>query len=150
MEVILLEKISRIGDLGEQVKVRGGYGRNFLIPQGKALPATKDNMARFEKQKADYQKRQDEILASAKELATQIEGISVVLDRPAGTTEKLFGSVTNADIAVFFKEKGLEIPRSQIDVPHPIRVLGEHSVRIRLHPDVIPVVKVIVERRVSS
>ncbi|HAT50558.1 MAG TPA: 50S ribosomal protein L9, partial [Alphaproteobacteria bacterium] len=61
-----------------------------------------------------------------------------------------FGSVTNADIAVFFKEKGLEIPRSQIDVPHPIRVLGEHSVRIRLHPDVVPVVKVIVERRVSS
>ncbi|MBF0110690.1 MAG: 50S ribosomal protein L9 [Magnetococcales bacterium] len=150
MEVILLEKISRVGNLGEQVKVRGGYGRNFLIPQGKALPATKENMARFEQQKADFQKRQDEILATAMELAAQVEEIAVVLDRPAGTTEKLFGSVTNADISSFYKEKGLDIPRSQIDVPHPIRVLGEHTIRIRLHPDVIPVVKVVVERRVSN
>ncbi|HIJ84394.1 MAG: LSU ribosomal protein L9P [Magnetococcales bacterium] len=150
MEVILLEKISRVGSLGEQVRVRGGYGRNFLIPQGKALPATKENMERFEKQKAEFQQRQEQILATAKELAAQVEGISVVLDRPAGTTDKLFGSVTNADISGFFKEKGLDIPRSQIDVPHPIRVLGEHTIRVRLHPDVIPVVKVIVERRVSS
>ncbi|MBF0146617.1 MAG: 50S ribosomal protein L9 [Magnetococcales bacterium] len=150
MEVILLEKIGRVGNLGEQVKVRGGYGRNYLIPQGKALPATRENMQRFEQQKAEFQKRQEEILATAKELATQIEGIAVVLDRPAGTTEKLFGSVTNADISSFYKEKGLDIPRSQIDVPHPIRVLGEHTVRIRLHPDVIPVVKVVVERRVNS
>lgn len=150
MEVILLEKISRVGNLGEQVKVRGGYGRNYLIPQGKALPATKENRERFEKQKAEFQKRQEEILTTAKELATQIEGISVVLDRPAGTTDKLFGSVTNADISSYYKEKGLDIPRSQIDVPHPIRILGEHEIRIRLHPDVMPVVKVVVERRVSS
>ncbi|MBF0415749.1 MAG: 50S ribosomal protein L9 [Magnetococcales bacterium] len=150
MEVILLEKISRVGNLGEQVKVRGGYGRNFLIPQGKALPATKENRERFEKQKAEFLKRQEEILATAKELAAQIEGVSVVLDRPAGTTDKLFGSVTNADISSYYKEKGIDIPRSQIDVPHPIRVLGEHTIRIRLHPDVIPVVKVVVERRVSS
>ncbi|MBF0421469.1 MAG: 50S ribosomal protein L9 [Magnetococcales bacterium] len=150
MEVILLEKISRIGNLGERVKVRGGYGRNYLIPQGKALPATRENMERFERQKAEFQKRQEEILATAKELATQIEGIAVVLDRPAGTSDKLFGSVTNADISSFYKEKGLDIPRSQIDVPHPIRVLGEHTIRIRLHPDVIPVVTVVVERRVSG
>lgn len=150
MEVILLEKISRIGDLGERVKVRGGFGRNFLIPQGKALPATRENLARFERQKAEFEQRQEEILANAKELSARIQEVSVVLDRPAGTSEKLFGSVTNADISSYYKEKGLDIPRSQIDVPHPIRVLGEHTVRIRLHPDVIPVVKVTVERRVSS
>ncbi len=149
MEVILLEKIGKLGDLGDVVKVRAGYGRNFLVPQGKALPATRKNREHFESQRAEFEARQSEILATAEALAVKVAEIQVVLDRPAGTSDKLFGSVTNADIAGFFKEKGVEIPRGAIDVPHPIRTLGEHPVRIRLHPDVIPEVTVLIERRVQ-
>jgi large subunit ribosomal protein L9 len=149
MEVILLEKIGKLGDLGDMVRVRGGYGRNFLVPQGKALPATKDNRAVFDARRAEFESRQKEVLDTANILAEKIAGINVVLDRPAGATEKLFGSVTNADIATFFREHDVEVIRSTIDIPQPIRTLGEHPVRIRLHPDVIPEVVVTVERTVS-
>lgn len=146
MEVILLEKINKLGELGEKVKVKSGYGRNFLIPQGKALPATAANQVRFEKERAAYLQRQQEIRASAEELATRVAGVQVVLSRPAGSSEKLFGSVTNADIADFFKSKGVDLPRKVIEVPSPIRTLGEHPVRIKLHPDVTLVHPVRVER----
>ena len=149
MELILLEKIGKLGDLGDVVKVRSGYGRNFLVPLGKALPATQANRAHFEAQRAAFEARQKEVMAAAEALAARIAGIEVVLDRPAGTSDKLFGSVTNADIASFLKEQGAEVPRGSIDVPHPIRTLGEHVVRVRLHPDVIPEVTVRIERRVQ-
>jgi large subunit ribosomal protein L9 len=149
MEVILLEKIGKLGELGDMVRVRGGYGRNFLVPQGKALPATKQNRAIFDARRAEFESRQNEILNTATVLAEKIAEISVVLDRPAGATEKLFGSVTNSDIAGFFKEQGVDIVRSTIDIPQPIRTLGEHPVRIRLHPDVVPEITVTVERTVS-
>lgn len=149
MEVILLEKIGKLGDLGDMVKVRGGYGRNFLVPHGKALPATKENRAAFDARRAEFEKRQQEIFDTANVLAEKIAGINVLLDRPAGATEKLFGSVTNADIANFFKEHDVEIIRSSIDIPTPIRTLGEHPVRIRLHPDIIPEIIVTVERTVT-
>ncbi|MBF0447709.1 MAG: 50S ribosomal protein L9 [Magnetococcales bacterium] len=149
MEVILLEKIGKLGDLGDMVRVRGGFGRNFLIPLGKALPASKENRAIFDARRAEYEKRQQEILDVAEVLSEKISGISVVLDRPAGATEKLFGSVTNADIAAFFRQHDVEIVRSIIDIPQPIRTLGEHIVRVRLHPDVIPEITVKVERTVS-
>ena len=150
MEVILLEKIGKLGDLGAVVKIRSGYGRNFLIPQGKALPATRKNRAQFEAQRAAYEARQTGILEVAKTLAVAIADVQVVMDRPAGNSDKLFGSVTNADIAQFFKEKGIDVPRSTIDVPYPIRTLGEHTVRIRLHPDIIPEVSVRIDRRVNK
>ena len=149
MEVILLEKIGRMGDLGALVKVRNGFGRNFLIPQGKALPATPENRERFEGERAAFEARQAEIKQVAETLAERIAEVEVVLDRPAGASDKLFGSVTNADIAGFFKEKGIDVPRSTIDVPRPIRNLGNHPVRIRLHPDVVPEVSVSVVRRVT-
>ncbi|MBF0417577.1 MAG: 50S ribosomal protein L9 [Magnetococcales bacterium] len=149
MEVILLEKIGKLGDLGSVVQVRPGYGRNFLIPEGKALPATKRNLERFESERLAFEARQQEILERAQALAVRIAGVDVVLDRPAGSGDKLFGSVTNSDIAGFFTERGIETPRGSIDVPRPIRTLGEHVVRIRLHPDIIPEVKVRVERRVN-
>ncbi|MBF0445433.1 MAG: 50S ribosomal protein L9 [Magnetococcales bacterium] len=149
MEVILLEKIGKLGDLGDSVRVRSGYGRNFLFPQGKALPATKENLAVFDARRAEYEARQKEILDTANVLAAKVADINVVLDRPAGATEKLFGSVTNADIANFFKDNDVEVVRSTIDIPKPIRTLGEHLVRIRLHPDVIPEITVTVERTVS-
>ncbi|MEO5333125.1 MAG: 50S ribosomal protein L9 [Magnetococcus sp. YQC-5] len=149
MDVILLEKIGKLGDLGALVQVRPGFGRNYLIPQGKALPATRKNRERFEQDAHALALRQQQIFEHAQALAEQIAGIEVVLDRPAGSGDKLFGSVTNADIAAFFKERGIETPRGSIDVPHPIRTLGDHTVRIRLHPDIIPEVKVRVERRVN-
>ncbi|ABK44958.1 LSU ribosomal protein L9P [Magnetococcus marinus MC-1] len=149
MEVILLEKIGKIGNLGEVVKVRSGYGRNFLIPQGKALPATSENKSVFEAQRADYEARQAEILADAETLAAKVDEVSVVMKRPAGAMDKLFGSVTSADIAVFYKDLGLNIPRNIIDVLTPIRTLGEHQVRVRLHPDVVRVISIQVERAVK-
>ncbi|MBF0368229.1 MAG: 50S ribosomal protein L9 [Magnetococcales bacterium] len=150
MEVILLEKISKLGDLGSVVKVRAGYGRNYLVPQGKALPATKKNLVRFEKERQAFEERQRQVLETAEKLAAAIAEVTVVLERPAGATEKLFGSVTNSDIFTFFEEKGLELPKGVIDVPHPIRTLGEHPIRLRLHPDVIPEVMVHVERQVKK
>ncbi|MBF0583702.1 MAG: 50S ribosomal protein L9 [Magnetococcales bacterium] len=149
MELILLEKIGKLGELGAVVKVRNGYGRNFLIPQGKALPATAVNKARFEAQRLAFEARQAEVKQTAETLATQIREVTVVLDRPAGSTDKLFGSVTNADIASFFQEKGITVPRSTIDVPKPIRTLGDHMVRIRLHPDIVPEVTVSITRRTN-
>ncbi|MEO5339078.1 MAG: 50S ribosomal protein L9 [Magnetococcus sp. MYC-9] len=149
MELILLEKLGKLGDLGAVVKVRNGYGRNFLIPQGKALPATPVNRARFEAERAAFEARQEEIKRGAEELAARIREVTVVLDRPAGSSDKLFGSVTNGDIASFFQDQGIDVPRSTIDVPKPIRTLGDHRVRIRLHPDVIPEVTVSITRRTT-
>lgn len=146
MEVILLEKVDNLGDLGEVVQVRGGFGRNYLLPQGKALPATRSNKARFEKQRAEFEARQEKVLAQAQALAEQVEGVDVVLERVAGSADKLFGSVTNSDIAEFYSAKGLDVPRKVIEVIHPIRTLGEHQVRLKLHPDVAPEVIVRVER----
>lgn len=147
MEVILLEKIGKLGELGSVVKVRGGYGRNFLVPQGKALPATPGNLKHFENEKAEFEARQRTVLQTAEHLAGQIAEVQIILDRPAGSTDKLFGSVTNGDISSFFREKGIEFPKSAIDIPQPIRTLGDHQVRIRLHPDVIPEIIVQVQRR---
>ena len=149
MELILLEKLGKLGELGSVVKVRNGYGRNFLIPQGKALPATPSNRARFEGERQAFETRQEEIKRTAEELAARIREVTVELDRPAGSTDKLFGSVTNGDIASFFQEKDIEVPRSAIDVPKPIRTLGNHLVRIRLHPDIIPEITVSITRRTT-
>lgn len=146
MDVILLEKIDKLGDLGDVVKVRGGFGRNFLLPQGKALPATPPNRERFERERAAFEARQAEVKAVADALAAQIADVRVVLSRPAGSSGKLFGSVTNADIADYYTAQGVEVPRKVVEVVSPIRTLGEHAVRLRLHPDVAPEVTVVVER----
>lgn len=146
MDVILLEKIDKLGDLGDVVKVKNGFGRNFLIPEGRALPATKGNQAKFEAERAEYEKRQDEVKAAAEELAAKVEAVKVVLTRPAGNSDKLFGSVTNADIAAFYREQGVEVRRRVVELAQPIRTLGDHEVRIRLHSDVLLVVNVHVER----
>lgn len=149
MELILLEKIGKLGELGAVVRVRNGYGRNFLVPQGKALPATPANRARFEAERVAFEARQEAIKKGAEELAARIQEVTVTLDRPAGSSDKLFGSVTNGDIASFFQERGIEVPRSTIDVPKPIRTLGEHLVRIRLHPDVVPEIRISIIRRTN-
>lgn len=148
MEVILLEKIGQLGNLGDQVKVKAGFGRNFLIPKGKALPATPENKARFEAERADFEERQQEIKELADDLAAKVDEVTVVIDRPAGSSEKLFGSVTNADIAEYFQNEGVDIHRKVVEIVQPIRTLGEHAVRLRLHPDVVPEIVVTVERSV--
>ncbi|MBF0624229.1 MAG: 50S ribosomal protein L9 [Magnetococcales bacterium] len=150
MEVILLEKISKLGNLGDMVRVKNGFGRNFLVPQGKALPATDANRARFEADRVAFEERQARVKVEAEQLAAHIAEVEFVLDRPAGATDKLFGSVTSSDLAAFLKEKGIDVARGLIELPHPIRTLGEHHARIRLHPDVTPDVVVRVERSVKS
>ncbi|MBF0426216.1 MAG: 50S ribosomal protein L9 [Magnetococcales bacterium] len=150
MEVILLEKVSRFGNLGDVVRVKDGYGRNFLIPSGKALPATRENIARFEAERAAFEERQKEVRAKAEEMAGRIAEVQFVLERPAGAADKLFGSVTNADIAAFLKEKGIEVARGLVELGSPIRTLGEHAGRIRLHPDVIVPFTVRVDRSVKA
>ncbi|MBF0609763.1 MAG: 50S ribosomal protein L9 [Magnetococcales bacterium] len=149
MDVILLEKIAKLGELGAVVTVRPGFGRNYLIPSGKALPATAANRARFDAERAALEAKQQAIRAQAEELAAKIAEISVVLDRPAGSNEKLFGSVTNADIADYFKAKGVDVPRKAIVIAQPLRTLGTHAVQLRLHPDVSPEIKVRIDRSVK-
>ncbi len=150
MELILLEKVEKLGDLGEIVQVRAGYGRNYLIPKGKALQATPSNKARFEKEKELYEKKHQEELKKAEEMAAQLEDIDIVLSRPAGVSDKLFGSVTNNDVANYLQKKGIDIHRRVIEIPMAIRTLGEHTVRFRLHPDVTPEMTITVERSVRQ
>ncbi|MBF0589685.1 MAG: 50S ribosomal protein L9 [Magnetococcales bacterium] len=150
MELILLEKVEKLGDLGETVTVRNGYGRNFLIPKGKALQATPANKVRFEREREAYEQKHREELKLAEEIAAQLEDIEIVLDRPAGMGEKLFGSVTNNDVALYLQEKGIDIHRRLVEIPTAIRTLGEHVVRVRLHPDVTPEMTITVERSVRQ
>lgn len=146
MEIILLEKVDNLGDLGAVVRVKSGYGRNYLLPQGKALPATKRNKDHFDRQRATFEARQNEILIQAQELSTQVMEVEVTLERAAGSSDKLFGSVTNSDISEYFKQKGVDVPRKAVEMIQPIRTLGEHPVRVKLHPDVAPEITVKVTR----
>lgn len=149
MNVILLEKINKLGELGSVVTVRNGYARNYLVPMGKALLASRKNRARFDAERAEHERRQEGARGAAKALAEQASELTVVISRAAGNSDKLFGSVTNSDIANFFKEKGVEIPRKVIELNAPIKTLGEHEIRLRLHSDVIPTILVHVERSAS-
>lgn len=137
MEVILLEKVENLGDLGEVVKVRPGFARNFLLPKEKALPATDANKKRFEKQRKAFEARQAELLHYYRDLGDKIAGTTIQMDRRVAEAGRLFGSVTNADIADALAEQGLEVERGSILLPHgPIKEIGEHEVQVRLHPDV--------------
>ena len=136
MEVILLEKIHRLGDLGDTVKVRPGYGRNYLIPKRKAVPATPDNVAAFEERREELLKAQNESLALAEKRAEELDGFSVVIAARAGAGGKLFGSVGTADIAAAASRVGAEIEKREVRMPDgPIRELGDYQVSIHLHAD---------------
>src|SRR5512134_2201556 len=114
MQIILLEKVTNLGALGDVVKVRDGFARNYLIPQGKAKRATRENLAEFEQRRADLEKAQNEQLAQAQEKAAKLEGLTVKVAQKAGVDGKLFGSVTNADIAEALKREGFDIPKASI------------------------------------
>jgi large subunit ribosomal protein L9 len=138
MEVILLQKVANLGNIGDKVKVKPGYGRNFLLPQGKAALATSANLARFEERRAELEKLAEDELASAKLRSGQLENFRLQLKAKAGGEGKIFGSIGTADIAEALQAAGIRIERSEVRLySGPIRVLGEHHVKLHLHSDVI-------------
>jgi large subunit ribosomal protein L9 len=141
MEVILLEKTGRLGDIGDRVKVKAGYGRNYLIPQGKAVFATAENLARFEARRTELERVAAERLAAAQALAERIGQVGTLsIGAAAGEGGKLFGSIGARDIADALAAAGIEVPRTAIRLPTgAIRELGEWSVEIQLHSDVMQV-----------
>jgi large subunit ribosomal protein L9 len=138
MQIILMEKVVNLGQLGDVVKVKNGYARNFLIPQGKAKRATPTAIAEFEARRAELEKGQAEVLAAAQAHAAKLDGLMVQITRKAGVDGKLFGSVTNADIEEALKAQGFEIERAMIRMPQgSLKHIGDHPVAIALHSDVI-------------
>ena len=137
MEVILLQKVANLGNIGDKVKVKPGYGRNFLLPSGKAALATAANLRKFEERRSELERAAADSLSSAQSRARQLEGFKLELHAKAGTEGKLFGSVGTADIAEALTKGGIEIERSEVRLPGgPIRLIGEHHVKLHLHSDV--------------
>ncbi|TDR32134.1 50S ribosomal protein L9 [Hydromonas duriensis] len=137
MQIILLEKVLNVGQLGDVVKVKDGYARNFLIPQGKARRATATAMAEFEARRAEIEKVQAEKLAAAQAVAEKMTGLQLTMPSKAGVDGRLFGSVTNADIAEALKAQGFEVSKSQVKVvAGNIKAIGEYEVQIGLFTDV--------------
>jgi len=143
MQIILLEKITNLGQLGDVVKVRDGFARNYLIPQGKAKRATASNLAEFEKRRAELETVQAQALAQAQEKAVKLDGMMIQITQKAGVDGKLFGSVTNVDIAETLKAQGVDVLRSMIRMPQgPLKTVGDHPIKVALHTDVIVTVTV--------
>ena len=141
MEVILLQKIANLGDIGDRVKVKAGFGRNFLLPGGKATLSTPENIAKFESRRAELEAKAASDLTSAKTRAAALEGFKLSLTAKAGNEGKLFGSIGTADIAEACQKAGHAIERAEVRLPGgPIRTVGEHVISLHLHSDVdIPV-----------
>jgi large subunit ribosomal protein L9 len=146
MQVILLERVDKLGQMGDVVSVKDGFARNFLVPQGKALRATKSNLADFERRRVQLEAVNLERKEEAQRLAGKIDGRSVVIVRQAGEAGQLYGSVNPRDIAVAFTADGVTIERQQVQLPAALKTLGIHQVRIRLHPEVSAFVTVNVAR----
>ena len=137
MQIILMEKIINLGELGSVVKVKEGYARNYLIPQGKAKRATEKNMADFEARRIELEKQQGEKLVAAKERAARLEGLTVQIAQKAGVDGKLFGSVTNADIADAITAQGFEVAKAEVRMPEgPLKQVGDYPLVVALHSDV--------------
>ncbi|MFG3449487.1 MULTISPECIES: 50S ribosomal protein L9 [unclassified Stenotrophomonas] len=146
MKLILIQKVTNLGGLGDIVDVKPGYGRNFLVPKGKALPATAANVAELEEKRAEYQAKADSILADAEARKAALEGKSVTVAANASTEGKLFGSVGPRDIAEAFTKAGLPLEKSEVILGEgAFRNVGEYEVVIHLHADVETTVKVVVE-----
>jgi large subunit ribosomal protein L9 len=146
MQVILLERIGRLGQMGDVVTVKDGFARNFLLPQGKALRATEANRKRFERERAQLEARDLELKSEAQGVSGKLDGKSFIVIRQAGDTGQLYGSVSTRDIADAVTEGGFSIERRQVMLDRPIKTLGLHEVRISLHAEVIPHVTINVAR----
>lgn len=143
MEIILLEKLPNLGALGDVVNVKSGYARNYLIPQGKARRATPQNIAEFEGRRGELEKAQAEALSASQELATKLEGLMLQITRKAGVDGKLFGSVTNFDVAEALEAAGHDVPKAAIRMPQgPLKQIGDHDITLALHTDVVAQIKV--------
>ena len=145
MEVILLEKVANLGSLGDKVKVKAGYGRNFLLPFGKAVPATEANLKAFEERRAELEKAAAEKLSAAQARAEALEGAAFTISSKAGEEGKLFGSIGVRDIADAITAGGTEVEKSEVRLPEgPIRVTGEYDIELQLHTDVEVTIKLAV------
>ena len=143
MEVILLEKIQNLGKLGDKVRVKAGYGRNYLIPAGKAVSASSANIEKFEARRAELEKAETEILQKAQARAEQLNQVAVTIARKAGSEGKLFGSVGTIDIIEAVRETGAELAKHEIRLPDgPFRAIGEFQVHIHLHADVEAAIRI--------
>jgi large subunit ribosomal protein L9 len=138
MQVILMEKVTNLGGLGDVVKVKDGFARNFLIPQGKAKRATDANLKEFAKRRTDLEKKANEQLTGAQERGVKLEGIKIDITQKAGVDGRLFGSVTNADIAEGLGKQGFQIKKAEIRMPQgPLKHIGEFPIVVQLHTDVL-------------
>ncbi|MBL4689906.1 MAG: 50S ribosomal protein L9 [Rhodospirillales bacterium] len=150
MDIILLEKIDKLGQMGDTVQVKSGYARNYLLPQGKALRATETNKKHFETKRAQFEADNLETRKDAEKLGEKLNGLSVIMTRQAGDAGQLYGSVNARDIAAGVTESGFTITRQQIKLPHPIKALGLYDIRIALHPEVFVTVVANVARSVEE
>lgn len=137
MEIILLKKVGNLGSLGEKINVRAGYGRNYLIPQGFAVPATVENLKLFEERRAELEQHAAEAYAIAEERRSQLDGLTVTVARKAGDEGRLFGSVGTTDITAAVQDKGFSLEKQEIRLPEgAFRATGEYEVPVQLHPEV--------------
>jgi large subunit ribosomal protein L9 len=146
MKVILLERVGRMGHIGDEVTVKDGFARNYLLPQQKALRATEANRAKFEKERASIEQRNQERREAAAGIATGLNGKTVIIIRQAGETGQLYGSVSSRDVAEALSADGFSVARSQVDLANPIKTVGMHVVHLRLHAEVDVTVNVNVAR----
>ena len=150
MEVILLERVAKLGQMGEVVRVKDGFARNFLLPQGKALRATKDNRTKFEGMKVQLETRNLELKGDAEKVATKLNGQSYVVQRQASESGQLFGSVSARDIASLLADGGFTVTRDQVALHAPIKMIGLHTVPVALHPEVEVTVTINVARNADE
>jgi large subunit ribosomal protein L9 len=150
MEVILLERVAKLGQMGETVRVKDGFARNFLLPKGKALRATKDNKARFEGMRHDLEARNLAEKGEAQKVADKLNGKSFNVLRQASDTGQLYGSVTGRDLAALISESGIAVNRTQIALNAPIKSIGQHKVQVALHPEIDATVTIAVARNAEE
>lgn len=146
MDVILLERIARLGQLGDTVRVRDGYGRNYLLPTGRALRANEANRAKFESQKAQLVQRNEERKTEASQIGETLDGKTFTIIRSAGETGQLYGSVSARDLADMLKAEGFQVGRNQVELNLPLKTIGVHSVTLTLHAEVSIAIKVNIAR----
>ena len=146
MQVILLERIGRLGQMGDVVNVKDGFARNYLLPQGKALRATEANRKRFERERAQLEARDLELKSEAQTVSAKLDGQNFIIIRQAGETGQLYGSVSTRDVAAAVTEGGFSVERRQVMLDKPIKSLGLHEIRVTLHPEVVPHIMVNVAR----
>ena len=150
MDIILLERVEKLGQMGDVVRVKDGFARNFLLPRKKALRATEANRKRFENERADLELHNLQLKSEAEQIAKRMAGVSVIVVRQAGDTGQLYGSVSNRDVSEALIEGGYKVDRRQVVLDTPIKTLGVHGVRVNLHPEVAITVSVNVARSAAE